>query len=98
MKYKIYILGTTIYLIITDFSVGEDYTVTVSTSINNPSGGNIDSTANTAQFRGRDTKIDSILVSRPSMYDTSVGTTLRSLLDAIGREDDLIGGSRDDSF
>lgn len=38
------------------------------------------------------TKTDNILVSVPSMYDISVASNFRSLLEAISIEDDLIGG------
>lgn len=50
------------------------------------------------RFIGRDTKEDSIIKSRPSMYDMRPDSVLRILLQAIGRQDDLIGGARSDYF
>lgn len=50
------------------------------------------------EFIGRETKIDSIVDARPRMYDVRARARYRWLLNAIGREDDLIGGSRSDRF
>lgn len=47
---------------------------------------------------GRTTKVDSIVNGRPRMYDIRARTRFRSLITAIGRQDDLIGGSRHDRF
>lgn len=50
------------------------------------------------QFIGRETKIDLVVGSRPQMYDTRLRSRYRWILNAFGREDDLIGGSRHDRF
>lgn len=50
------------------------------------------------KFIGRSTKEDSIINGRPQMFDMRPQSIYRQLLLAIGREDDLIGGSRNDFF
>jgi hypothetical protein len=91
------VVGTReILLEVTPFTVGEIYTVTASTSFINLDSEVLTIPFNTGKFKGRDTKIDSMVKSRPRMYDTRVSSLLRNILNAIGREDDLIGGSRND--
>lgn len=55
-------------------------------------------TPSACEFIGRETKIDLIVDARPALYDTRPRARYRWLLNAIGREDDLIGGSRHDRF
>lgn len=51
-----------------------------------------------ATFDARYSKGDSILRSMPKHYDTRSTSNLAGVLLAIGRQDDLIGGSRDDDY
>lgn len=87
-----------VYLEVTPLSQGDFYTVTVSPTIVTTDNIRIESDFSTAQLKGRRTKIDSMVLSRPKMYDTRVTSLIRKILNAIGREDDLIGGSRDDTI
>lgn len=48
------------------------------------------------RFKTRRTKIDSLCSTRPYMYDLRPNSILRNLLNAIGREDDRIGGSQNE--
>lgn len=50
------------------------------------------------KFDSRYTKGDSILRSIPKHYDKRSTSNLAWVMLAIGRQDDLIGGSRDDDF
>lgn len=85
-----------VYLVISPFSIGEQYTVTASTSMRQTNGNNLSSTGNTVTFIGRRTKVDSLVGTRPPLYNLSPKSTVRQILNAIGREDDLIGGSKDE--
>lgn len=51
-----------------------------------------------AKLDARYTKGDSILRSMPKHYDTRSTSNIAGVLLAIGRQDDLIGGSRDDDY
>ena len=42
-----------------------------------------------AKFYGRPTKQDSIIQSRPSLYDMTPDSTLRKIFNAIGKQDDF---------
>lgn len=53
---------------------------------------------NAAKFDARFTKGDSILRSMPKHYDKRSVSNIAGVLLAIGRQDDLIGGSRDDDY
>lgn len=64
--------------------------------INTPSG--LVETFPSCVFVGRPTKIDSMLSTRPQRYDTRPQALLRHVLNAIGREDDRIGGARHDQI
>jgi hypothetical protein len=87
---------TQIQLIITNFSIGEKYLITVSSGIHVVDGTSLDASGRTGHFVGRRTKIDSLISSRPQMYDVRPTSVLRTILTAIGRQDDLLGGSRKD--
>lgn len=91
--------GTTveyIQLVITDFTIGEEYLV-VANNLTTPQGNQI-SEFNAAPFIGRRTKVDSMLDSMPAIYDLSPEEPLRMLFNAIGMASDLIGGSRNDTL
>lgn len=84
-----------IYLIVTQFSIGKLYRIDFQ-SLFTIEGSSVATVS--AKFIGRQTKQDSIINSRPLMYDMSPDSTLRKVLQAIGRQDDLIGGSRKDKI
>lgn len=86
---------STLRLIVTEFSVGEEYLVIVSDSISTPSGEPI-SHFRSAPFVGRRTKVDAVLNSMPALFAKGPKSSLRAILTSIGRSDDAIGGSRRD--
>lgn len=49
-------------------------------------------------YRTRSTKVDQILKSLPNHFDKRASSTIRSLVTAIGIQDDFIGGARNDAF
>ncbi len=49
-------------------------------------------------FIARRTKTQSLVDSLPHHYDTRYASVIRQILTAVGISDDLIGGSRSDSF
>lgn len=84
-----------VFLVVSPFTVGGHYTLKVSTTnIKTTSGATIVTTANAIRFVTRRTKIDDVVESRPGMYDTSVDSVYRKLINAFARQDDLIGGNR----
>lgn len=46
--------------------------------------------------KARRTKVDSLLSTRPRFYSTDPKSILRNILNAIGREDDRIGGNQNE--
>jgi hypothetical protein len=85
-----------VQLVITDFSIGEEYLV-VAENLTTPQGNPI-SEFNAAPFIGRRTKVDAMMDNMPAIYDLTPTSTLRMLFNAIGMMDDLIGGSRNDTL
>lgn len=86
-----------IFLVTTNPEVGKKYQVSVNSNIKLTDGSALDISARTGQFIARRTKTDSMVRSRPKMYDTRPNKALyRHLLNALSREDELIGGSRKD--
>lgn len=85
-----------IFLIVSPFTIGQEYTITVSPFIRNPTGHALGELNNYGKFVGRTTKIDTVITTRPSWYDTRPKSLFRVISNAIGRSDDLIGGSRHD--
>lgn len=85
-----------VYLVISPFNIGEQYTVTASTDMKLTNGAALSGIGNTATFIGRKTKIDSLCSTRPTLFNLSPKSTMRHILNAIGRQDDLIGGSKDE--
>jgi len=83
-----------VYLSTSRFQVGEVITLVVNPVLYTQIGGVISATANSAALLARRTKVDSMISSRPSLYNMSNDATLRHVLTAIGYQDDLIGGNR----
>lgn len=81
-----------ISLLITDFTVGADYLVTVS-NIVGADGSALSATLNTGQFTGRPTKTDLALTHRETLFGRDPDSIIRNVLTALAMEDDLIGGS-----
>ena len=86
-----------LYLVVSQGTVDEKYTVTVADSIVGEDGDPVLAGTDTAQFVYRKTKVDNIL-GGPRLYSKVVTSIYRNVLTAIGREDDLIGGSRSDDL
>jgi hypothetical protein len=85
---------SSIFLVVSPFTIGERYTVTVDSACVDITGVSINFSANYAKFYGRRTKIDSVLENRPNLYDIGSTAELRYVLNALIRSDDHIGGSR----
>lgn len=84
---------TDVYLIVSNPEVGKFYQITFANLTS------IDGTAVSpvlCKFYARSTKIDAIISTRPLLYDMTPESTLRKIFSAIGRQDELIGGSRND--
>ena len=81
-----------VVLVTTRPTLGAEYTVTVDTTLASASGDTIDPANATALFLARITKMDSFLEKQPKMYTRSHRSNLRLVMQAIMREDELIGG------
>ena len=85
------IFANIVYLVVEPISVGFFYDVRV-VGAGIRSVDNQTMTAPTGEFvKARRTKIDSMLSSRPRMYDLRPKSILRNVLSALGAEDDRIG-------
>jgi len=82
---------SSIYLVTSVHTKGQKYKITIS-GLTSTLGGVLSSTD--LHDTGTRTKVDEILSSIPSHYDKRPESTIRSILTAIGKQDDLIGGSR----
>ncbi len=51
-----------------------------------------------SDFIGRRTKAEDMIRTMPSHYNTRADSVMRAMLTAIGIQDEIIGGSRDDTF
>ena len=83
-----------VVLVLDKLTGGTHYRVTVS-GLNGRSGSLV---GGTSDFVGRRTKGGDMLRSMPSLYNKQPGSIINAILVAVGREDDLIGGGRDDFF
>ena len=83
-----------VLLIVTPPTIGGVYDITVTGLVRSLDNQTLSS--NTGRMTMRRTKIDSLLSTRPPVYDLTPGAVLRNVLNAIGREDDRIGGSQDE--
>lgn len=86
---------TTVWLIVTAPEIGKTYAVTFGDLLLVDG---IGVSPNVCKFIGRSTKQDTIVHSRPTRYDMVPDALYRKILNALGRQDDLIGGSRSDFF
>jgi hypothetical protein len=84
-----------IYLVVTPFTAGAIYDVAVLETVYARDGRTLVGSL-TARIEGRRTKIDTICSTRPPLYNLGAGGVVRNILNAIGREDDRIGGSQDE--
>lgn len=85
---------STIFLEVEPLSDGVEYTVTLTAAnITAADGTTLDPNANFAKFIGRQTKTDLVIKNKPSFYNTKIGSNIYAITSAIGRQDDLIGGS-----
>jgi hypothetical protein len=82
---------STVQLITSKHTTGIRYKLTIN-NISSTLGGTL-SAAEVAGTGAR-TKVDDILSNIPSHFDKRPESLIRSLLSAIGKQDDLIGGSR----
>jgi hypothetical protein len=82
-----------VYLVVSPFNIGEQYTVTASTAMRLTNGNYLSILGNTETFVGRRTKVDSLCSTRPPLYNLGPNSMIRHIINAIGREDDLIGGN-----
>ena len=85
---------TKVYLVVTLPTIGAFYTVAVVGGVQSLDG--LSLTIISKKIASRRTKVDSILSTRPAMYSVSPAAIYRNILNAIGREDDKIGGSQDE--
>lgn len=85
---------TDVLLNLSAIAVGTTYTLTV-TGMRTATGG-VMSSSNRVQFIGRITKADSAINGTTRIYNTQPGAIYRNIILAITKEDDRIGGSRND--
>ena len=83
---------TQIVLVVSKPTIGAQYTVAVAglTDAENMA------VADSDQFEDRLTKLDNVLNNMPKLYTREHRSVFRNILQAVTREDDLIGGSRED--
>jgi hypothetical protein len=86
---------TVVYLVVTEPTVGKTYSI-VFRSLYSITGEVVDPIL--CKFIARPTKQDAVIRTRPGFYDMTPESTLRKVMSAIARQDDLIGGSRNDQF
>ncbi len=83
-----------VLLVIAPATVGAVYKITVLGKV--VSLNNVGLTINSGRITMRRTKVDSICSTRPTVYDLRPQSIYRTILNAIGIEDDKIGGSQSD--
>ena len=83
-----------VYLVITPPTLGAVYDISIVGVVRSLDNQSLN--VNTGRFTSRRTKVDSMCSTRPPMYDLSPDAVYRNVLNAIGREDDRIGGSQDE--
>lgn len=83
-----------VFLNITQPTVGATYRISASTNLVGLNGIYLSANISTCIFVARQTKIDDMLNSLPKHYDIGIDSRLRNILMAIGRQDDLLGGTR----
>jgi len=79
-------------LVTQPMTLGTTYQLTAN-NLNDRNGATI---SFSGQYIYRDTKVDSALRSVPKHFDKRATSLIHSLLAAIGKQDDIIGGSRSD--
>lgn len=84
-----------VYVVITEPTIGKTYSVTFQ-SLYTIAGTIVDPIL--CKFIARPTKEDAVIRTRPGLYDVTPDSTLRKVMSAIARQDDLIGGARNDQF
>lgn len=90
------LLCSSVMLKVAGLQQGRQYVVTVPNTIRDATGTLITPTSVSKIITHRRTKVDSLIANIPKMYDKSFRSQLRAVLTAIGKEDDLIGGSQDE--
>ena len=85
-----------IQLVVQGLIVGSDYTVYIDPRLSDYLGKHISPVHNFKQFTMRRTKVDSILGNVQALYDKRPESQIRHLLTCLAKEDDLLGGSKDD--
>lgn len=86
--------ATEVILVVDKPTHGTHYRVTA-TGLNGRDGTFV---GGASDFIGRRTKTEEMLRTMPSHYNMRADSLLRSVVTAIGIQDDIIGGSRSDSF
>jgi hypothetical protein len=81
-----------VFLVITPATLGACYDVSVIGDLRSAYDNGLTSPV-TQRIRIHRTKVDSMLSTRPNMYDLRVEAVYRNLLNAIGYQDHLIGGT-----
>jgi hypothetical protein len=84
-----------VLLVITPMTLGEAYDVFAIGSMRSVDNKTM-STQNNQRVIARRTKVDSLCSTRQPVYDLRPESVFRNILNAIGREDDRIGGSQDE--
>ncbi len=87
---------TQVVMYVTPPTRKEEYSVDVVGDIRGVDASELDPSRSPVVFEARSTKMDSVLSRITEPYATEPGSNLRSIFHAITREDDKIGGSRED--
>ena len=85
-----------VVIVFSEPTVGEQYTITALESLQGADEHTLDPTDNFKYFETRETKMNGFLNHLPLMFSRNLRTSMGVLLQALAREDDKIGGSRDD--
>jgi hypothetical protein len=93
------VVTTRVFLVVSAASLGADYDVAAIGDLRSAYNNIFDTpgTKRTKRIRAYRTKTDSMLAITPAMYDRRVDAIYRTLLNAIGYADNLIGGDIQES-
>ena len=84
-----------VYLYISKFTIGVWYTLQLTAdNLSSSTEETLNPSYSSARFFGRRTKIDNAIKTPTKMYNVQPKSIVREVLNAVGQEDDLIGGGK----
>lgn len=86
----------TIALVVTRPTLGSTYCIAVPAGLQSAAGNTMDPDLVAKEYVGRNTKMDKSLRIMPKLFNKTHKSNYRVIMQAIMREDDLIGGNKED--